>query len=109
MSERDCYETDHSGQAFLRLMNARERRALPYALLVDLELSEDSTALKLMFPHYEVTVRGRNLGVIFEKIAATRCTVIQPGRSSESRHEDSDESTTVIEVRLKRLSVPAQI
>ena len=108
MSERDCYETDHSGQAFLRLMNARERRALPYALLVDLELSEDSTALKLIFAHYEVTVRGRNLGVIFEKVSATRCVLIQPGRSSNSRTENSDETTAVIEVRLKRLSVAAQ-
>jgi hypothetical protein len=108
MSASDCYETEHAGQAFLRLMNARERRALPYALLVDVELSENSTALKLVFPHYEVTVRGRNLEVIFEKIAAARCTLIQPGRSSRSRGQDSDEPTVVTEVRLKCLSASAQ-
>ncbi len=108
MSERECYDTDHAGQAFLRLMNTRERRALPYALLVEMELSEDSTALKLTFAHYEVIVRGRNLGAIFEKISTTRCTLIQPGRSANSHTGTPDEATAVTEVRLKRLSVAAQ-
>lgn len=103
MNSPTCFETEHSTQAFLRILAVREQRALPYALLVDMELSEDATALRLVFPHYEATVKGHNLGEVFDKIATTRCTLIRPGRSSRVSSDPEHEPAIVSSIHLKRL------
>ena len=109
MNARDCYETEGAGQAFLRFITTREQRALPYALIVDMELSEDAAVLKLFFPHYEITVHGRQLRAIFNRIASTRCTAIRLAASSAaSGYETSDDTPTVTRIHLKRIAAATQ-
>ena len=103
MTADDCYEADHSGQLFLCFFSAREQRALPYALLTDIELSDGATILRLIYPHYQMTVHGRHLGVIFEKVTATRCTVIRVGRTNASRSDHADPQAIVTGIHMKRM------
>ncbi|MBI5693762.1 MAG: hypothetical protein HZC55_27120 [Verrucomicrobia bacterium] len=60
--------TDIQG-LFLRFESKRERIALPYALLLKLELSLDQRTLELAFATHTVTVGGWDLNEIYEMIA----------------------------------------
>lgn len=104
MNKRGCYSFGRASQAFLSLETPQERRALPYALLVDIEISTDSNALKLSFSHYTVTVRGNQLDEIYHSIRAAECAVITPGRRSDTDPSHGNKSSmSVTDVRLKRL------
>ena len=104
MNKRGCYSFARVSQAFLSLETPQERRALPYALLVDVEISADSSTIKLSFSHYTVTVRGSQLDELYQSIRAAECAVITSGKCSDTdSHYGSRASMTITDVRLKRL------
>ena len=104
MNQRGCFSFGRSPQVFLSLETPQERRALPYALLVDVEISSDSSVIKLSFSHYEVTVRGSQLDEIYRSIRATQCAMIMPGNRSEADLPHGSKTPMyVIDIRLKRL------
>ena len=75
-----------------------------HALLVDVEISSDSTTIKLSFSHYAVMVRGYQLDEIYHSIHAAECAVIMPGKRSDAdAPHGSKPSMSVTDIRLKRL------
>ena len=108
MNQRGCFSFVRSPQVFLSLETPQERRALPYALLVDVEISSDSTTIKLSFSHYAVTVRGNQLDEIYHSICAAECAVIMPGKRSDADAPHSSRpSMSVTDIQLKRLQPPS--
>ncbi len=96
-----CYREDRAPQVFLSLETPRERRALPYALLVDIEIAADSTVLKLSFSHYEVMVRGSGLDVLYESVRAASCAAILPGKATDPYSTPAKTTATVSDIRIK--------
>ena len=101
-----CYREDRAPQVFLSLETPRERRALPYALLVDVEIAADSTLLKLVFSHYEVLVRGSRLDAIYESVRAASCAAILPGQATDPYSSPAKTTATVAEIRIKPVTSP---
>ena len=101
-----CYREDRAPQVFLSLETMRERRALPYALLVDVEIAADSTLLKLVFSHYEVLVRGSRLDVIYESVRAASCAAILPGQATDPYTTPAKTTATVTDIRIKPAIAP---
>ena len=102
-TQDSCYAEGRAPQIFLSLETPRERRALPYTLLLEVEISLDSSLLKLVYSHYEVLVRGSELDVIYESVRAASCAAIKPGQGHgclfgstqdyRQRDGDSDQAT----------------
>ena len=101
-----CYREDRAPQVFLSLETPRERRALPYALLVDVEMAADSTLLKLVFSHYEVLVHGSRLDVIYESVRAASCAAILPGQATDPYTTPAKTTATVTDIRIKPAIAP---
>jgi hypothetical protein len=98
-----CYAEARAPQVFLSLETPRERRALPYTLLLEVEISSDSGLLKLVFSHYEVLVKGSKLDVIYESVRDASCTAIMPGKAIDGYSAPARTTATVTEIRIKRL------
>ena len=98
-----CYTEARAPQVFLSLETPRDRRALPYTLLLEVEISSDSSLLKLVFSHYEVLVRGSELDVIYESVRAASCAAIMPGKATDGYSAPPKTAATVTEIRIKRL------
>ncbi len=105
-TRNSCYTEARAPQVFLSLETPRERRALPYTLLLDLEISSDSSLLKLVYSHYEVLVRGNQLEVIYESVRAASCTAIMSGKATDGYSAPAKTTATVTEIRIKRLEPP---
>ena len=102
-TQDSCYAEGRAPQIFLSLESPRERRALPYTLLLEVEISLDSSLLKLGFSHYEVLVRGSGLDVIYESVRAASCAVIKPGKAMDAYSVPLKTTVIVTEIRIKRL------
>jgi hypothetical protein len=89
---------------FLRFESTRERIALPYALLLKLELSLDQRTLELGFATHAVTIGGRELHEIYEAVADghARCIVLSD-RVTQRVAMQRDRGTVVAEIRIMRL------
>ena len=59
MREPHCLETRDVPSVCLRLEAARQSIAIPYALLLCVELSEDETGCDLTFATHAIRIRGR--------------------------------------------------
>lgn len=105
VNRNGCYAEGRSPQIFLSLETSQERRALPYTLLLDIEISSDSCLLKLIFSHYEVVVRGSRLEEIYESVREASCAVIMPGRAVDQYTTTPKTTAVVTEVRIKRLEL----
>lgn len=105
VDRKGCYDEARSPQVFLSLEAPHERRALPYTLLLDVELSSNSCLLKLTFSHYEVLVRGSRLEEVYESVRAAACAAIKPGRAEDRYSIDKENKAVVMEIRIKRLMV----
>ena len=71
---------------FLRFESARERMALPYSLMMKLEMSMDERTLELAFVSHVVTIAGRNLRETYEAITEgdARCIRLSKPDDTES-------------------------
>jgi hypothetical protein len=89
---------------FLRFESTRERIALPYALLLKLELSLDQRTLELGFGTHAVTIGGRELHEIYEMIADGHAKCIRlSDREPPGNPARRDDRAVVGEIRIARV------
>jgi hypothetical protein len=89
---------------FLRFESTRERIALPYALLLKLELSLDQRTLELGFATHAVTLGGRELHEIYEAVADGHARCIRlSDRETHGTVSRREGSAVVAEIRITRL------
>lgn len=81
----ECLVTQDVPAVCLRLRSHRQQIALPYALLLRAELSEDATTCLLCFATHEVSVRGRHLKDVYLAISQGQAIEISIGRSEYLR------------------------
>jgi len=77
-----CLETRDTPAVCLRLESHRQRIAIPYALLLRAEISEDETACELTFATHQVSIRGRHLRHIYLAVSQAQAVQISTGLSS---------------------------
>lgn len=77
-----CLVTQDVPAVCLRLRSHRQQIALPYALLLRAELSEDATACVLSFATHEVSVRGRHLREVYLAVSQGQAAEISTGESA---------------------------
>lgn len=105
-TQDSCYAEGRAPQVFLSLETPRERRALPYTLLLEIEISMDASLLKLVYSHYEVLVRGSGLDIVCESVRAASCAAIKAGKAMDAYSAPLKTTATVTEIRIKRLELP---
>lgn len=89
---------------FLRFESTRERIALPYALLLKLELSLDQRTLELGFATHAVTIGGRELHEIYEAVADGHARCIRlSDRETTGGVVRRDGGAVIAEIRITRL------
>jgi hypothetical protein len=64
-----CLDTRDVPGVCLRIESARQRLALPYALLLLVEISEDQALCEIAFATHKVTVRGRDLRAVYVAVS----------------------------------------
>jgi len=64
-----CLETREIPSVCLRIESARQRIALPYALLLCVEIAEDETQCEIAFATHTVTVHGRGLRSVYVAVS----------------------------------------
>jgi len=84
-----CLETRDVPGVCLRLEAARQRVAIPYALLLQVELSEDETGCDLTFATHEVRIRGRYLRPVYVAVSQGEAVQIGLGESADVREGDT--------------------
>lgn len=72
----------------LRLHSHRQRIALPYALLLRTELSEDETTCVILFATHEISVRGRHLQPVYLAVSQGRAAQVGIGESASLAEGD---------------------
>ncbi len=107
VNRNSCYSKGRSPQLFLSLETRHERRALPYTLLLEVEMASDACLLQLVFSHYEVLVKGGRLEEIYESVRDATCTAIRPSSTDDRYSAERETPAYVTEVRIKRLEVSA--
>jgi hypothetical protein len=63
----------------LRIESARQRVAIPYALLLLVEISEDETRCEISFATHKVTVRGRDLRYVYVAVSQGQAMQVSVG------------------------------
>ncbi|MBL9219403.1 MAG: hypothetical protein JNG82_12995 [Opitutaceae bacterium] len=76
-----CLLTRDVPAVCLRLQSHRQRIALPYALLLRVELSEDETTCAIIFATHEVSVQGRHLEQVYLAVSQGQAVQIAIGQS----------------------------
>lgn len=84
-----CLETCDVPGVCLRLESSRQRVAIPYALLLRVELSEDETGCDLTFATHEVRIRGRRLRAVYLAVSQGQAVQIGVGDSANVREGDA--------------------
>lgn len=77
-----CLETREVPGVCLRLEATRQSIAIPYALLLRAELSEDETGCDLTFATHEVRIRGRRLRAVYVAVSNAQAVQIGVGESA---------------------------
>lgn len=89
---------------FLRFESTRERIALPYAMLLKLEMSLDQRTLELGFATHAVTIGGRELHEIYVAVADGHARCIRlSDRETHGIVSRGDDRAVVAEIRITRL------
>ncbi len=83
-----CLDAQEIPAVCLRLHSHRQRLALPYALLLCTELSEDETTCVIMFATHEVNVRGRHLQAVYLAVSQGRAVQVSIGESASLAEGD---------------------
>jgi hypothetical protein len=95
-----CLVTQDVPVVCLRLQSHRQQIALPYALLLRAELSEDATNCLLIFATHEVSVRGRHLREVYMAVSQGQAAEISVGQSAVLREGAAFLGPLVIEIRI---------
>jgi hypothetical protein len=64
-----CLDTRDVPGVCLRIESTRQSIALPYALLLLVEISEDETQCEIAFATHKVTVHGRDLRAVYVAVS----------------------------------------
>jgi hypothetical protein len=100
----ECYLSSDRPTAFLRLETARERLALPYAMLLGLSLSVDETLLELDFASHKVTVKGKRLHEVFCSLALGQSAALfAQGETAGLLRAPDSKAPCIHEIRIKVL------
>lgn len=78
-----CLESRDVPGVCLRIESARQRIAIPYALLLLVEISEDQTQCEIGFATHKVTVRGRDLRYVYVAVSQGQAMQISVGDSAK--------------------------
>jgi hypothetical protein len=95
-----CLETQDVPAVCLRLQSSRQRLALPYALLLCAELSEDETGCVITFATHEVSVRGRHLQAVYLAVSQGQAVQVSIGNSSTFGPGDKFLGPLVTDIRI---------
>ena len=99
-------DIEHSASPglFLRFESTREQIALPYSLLLKLELSLDQRTLELGFATHTVTVGGLDLHEIYEAVSDGHARCIRlTDRETHGIVSRRDDRAVVVEIRIARV------
>lgn len=83
-----CLDTQEVPAVCLRLHSHRQRLALPYALLLRAELSDDETTCVILFATHEISVRGRHLKPVYLAVSQGRAAQVGIGESASFAEGD---------------------
>ncbi len=78
-----CLDAREVPGVCLRIESARQRIALPYALLLYVEISEDRTQCEIGFATHKVTVRGRDLRSVYVAVSQGQAVQVSVGDSTK--------------------------
>ena len=96
-----CLATQEIPAVCLRLQSHRQQIALPYALLLRAELSEDETSCVISFATHEISVRGRHLREVYLAVSQAQATEVSIGQSAILRDGSTFLGPLVTEVRIE--------
>lgn len=85
----------------LRLQSHRQKIALPYALLLRAELSEDATNCVIIFATHEISVRGRHLREVYLAVSQAQATEVSIGQSASLPEGAAFLGPLVTEIRIE--------
>ena len=81
--DTECLDTREVPGVCLRIESARQRIAIPYALLLLVEISEDQTQCEIGFATHKVTVRGRDLRSVYVAVSQGQAVQVSVGDSAK--------------------------
>ena len=96
-----CLVTQEVPAVCLRLQSHRQQIALPYALLLRAELSEDETNCMILFATHEISVRGRHLLGVYLAVSQGQAAQISIGDSARFAEGDKVLGPLVIDIRIE--------
>lgn len=96
-----CLDAQEVPAVCLRLQSHRQRLALPYALLLRIELSDDETACEIVFATHEVSVRGRHLRAVYLAVSQAQAAQISIGESASLPEGTAFLGSLVTEIRIE--------
>ena len=96
-----CLTTQDVPAVCLRLQSHRQRLALPYALLLRAELSEDATTCVIVFATHLISVRGRYLREVYLAVSQGQAAEISIGQSEYLREGTAYLGALVTEVQIE--------
>lgn len=104
-----CLKTQDVPAVCLRMQSQRQQIALPYALLLRAELSEDATTCLLCFATHQVSVRGRHLKDVYLAISQGQAAEISIGRSEYLREGMVFLGPLVTEIQIEPTDEPGRV
>ena len=96
-----CLVTQDVPAVCLRLQSHRQQIALPYALLLRAELSEDETSCAIIFATHEISVRGRHLRAVYLAVSQGQAAQISIGDSASFTAGDKFLGPLVTDIRIE--------
>lgn len=96
-----CLDTQEVPPVCLRLHSHRQRLALPYALMLRTELSDDETSCVITFATHEVSVRGRHLHAVYLAVSQGQAVQVSIGDSASFGAGDKFLGPLVTDIRIE--------
>ena len=96
-----CLTTREVPSLCLRFRSHRQRVAIPYALLLRLELAEDETACLIAFATYDVRIRGRFLRHVYDAVSLGQAALVSVENAASVTAGTSFEGPLVTEIRIE--------
>jgi hypothetical protein len=96
-----CLVTQDVPAVCLRLQAYRQRLALPYALLLRTELSEDETNCAIIFATHEISVRGRHLHGVYLTVSQGQAVQISVVESASLAEGSAVVGPLVTDIRIE--------
>ena len=96
-----CLDSQDTPPVCLRLHSHRQRLALPYALLLRAELSEDETNCVIVFATHEISVRGRHLLGVYLAVSQGQAAQISIGDSTSFAEGDKVLGPLVTDIQIE--------